>query len=145
MKTEQWRDLPQLKIPRAHCILYLDRITHILYAFFGILGKISEKNNNFSDALECLEFRKLALGWQRVDYNNRADISFRTGINQLLPLNPEMILVYGGSSMREFVKKSAVYILPKQEMAKIDNRMFNEIREASKRSKKLSKILSSSE
>ncbi len=145
LKTEQWRDLPQLKIPRAHCILYLDRITHILYAFFGILGKISEKNNNFSDALECLEFRKLALGWQKVDYNNRADISFRTGINQLLPLNPEMILVYGGSSMREFVKKSAVYILPKQEMAKIDNRMFNEIREASKRSKKLSKILSSSE
>ena len=63
----------------------------------------------------------------------------------MLPLNPEMILVYGGSSMREFVKKSAVYILPKQEMAKIDNRMFNEIREASKRSKKLSKILSSSE
>ena len=145
MKTGLWKDLPSLKIPRAHCILYLDKITHILYAFFGILGKIAEKNNNFSDALECLEFRKLALGWQRVDYNNRADISFRTGINQMLPLNPEMILVYGGSSMREFVKKSAVYILPKQEMAKIDNRMFNEIREASKKSKKLSKILSSTE
>jgi hypothetical protein len=144
-KTGQWRDLPQMKIPRAHCILYLDKITHILYAFFGILGKIAEKNNNFSDALECLEFKKLALGWQRVDYNNRADISFRTGINQLLPLNPEMILVYGGSSMREFVKKSAVYVLPRQEMVRIDNRMFNEIREASKKSKKLSKILSSTE
>ena len=145
MKSSQWRDLPQMKIPRAHCILYLDKITHILYAFFGILGKIAEKNNNFSDALECLEFKKLALGWQRVDYNNRADISFRTGINQLLPLNPEMILVYGGSSMREFVKKSAVYVLPRQEMVRIDNRMFNEIREASKKSKKLSKILSSTE
>ena len=123
----------------------LDKITHILYAFFGILGKIAEKNNNFSDSLECLEFRKLALGWQRVDYNNRADISFRTGINQMLPLNPEMILVYGGSSMREFIKKSAVYILHKQEMVKIDNKLFNEIRELSKSSKKLSKILSSSE
>ena len=145
MKTGLWKDLPSLKIPRANCILYLDKITHILYVFFGILGKIAEKNNNFSDALECLEFRKLALGWQRIDYNNRADISFRTGINQMLPLNPEMLLVYGGSSMREFVKKSAVYILPKQEMAKIDNKMFNEIREASKKSKKLSKILSSTE
>ena len=145
LKTGLWKDLPSLKIPRAHCILYLDKITHILYAFFGILGKIAEKNNNFSDALECLEFRKLALGWQRVDYNNRADISFRTGINQMLPLNPEMILVYGGSSMREFIKKSAVYILPKQEMVKIDNKLFNEIRELSKSSKKLSKILSSSE
>ena len=145
MKTGIWKDLPSLKIPRAHCILYLDKITHILYAFFGILGKIAEKNNNFSDALESLEFKKLALGWQRVDYNNRTDISFRTGISQLLPLNPDMILVYGGSCMREFVKKSAVYVLPKQEMVKIDNKMFNEIREASKKSKKLSKILSSAE
>ena len=145
MKTGIWKDLPPLKIPRAHCILYLDKITHILYAFFGILGKIAEKNNNFSDALESLEFKKLALGWQRVDFNNRTDISFRTGISQLLPLNPDMILVYGGSCMREFVKKSAVYVLPKQEMVKIDNKMFNEIREASKKSKKLSKILSSTE
>ena len=145
MKTGLWKDLPLLKIPRAHCILYLDKITHILYAFFGILGKIAEKNNNFSDALECLEFRKLALGWQRVDYNNRAEISFRIGINQMLPLNPEMLLVYGGSSMREFIKKSAIYVLPKQEMVRIDNKMFNEIRELSKKSKKLSKILSSTE
>ena len=142
MKTGHWRDLPEMKIPRAHCILYLDKITHKLYAFFGILGKIAEKNNNFSDALECLEFRKLALGWHKVEYNNRAEISFRTGINQILPLNSEMLLVYGGSSMREFIKKAAVFVLPKNEMVKIDNRMFNEIREASKKSKKLSKILS---
>jgi len=136
-----WRDLPELKIPRAHCILYLDRVLHRLYSFFGIIGKISEKNNNYSDAIEMLEFRKLALGWKKLDYNNRADISFRTGINQILPLNPEMILVYGGTSIREFIKKAAVFVLAKQEMVKIDNRMFNIIREASKNSKKLSKIL----
>ena len=142
MKTGQWQNLPNLKIPRANCILYLDKITHRLFAFFGILGKIAERNNNFSDALECLEFRRLALGWTKVEYNNRAEISFRTGINQILPLNPEMLLVYGGSSMREFIKKAAVFNIPKLEMLKIDNRTFNEIREASKKSKKLSKILS---
>ena len=142
MKTGQWRALPDLKIPRANCILYLDKITHRLFAFFGILGKIAERNNNFSDALECLEFKKLALGWIKVDYNNRAEISFRTGINQILPLNPEMLLVYGGSSMREFIKKAAVFVLPRLEMIKIDNRTFNEIREVSKKSKRLSKILS---
>ena len=142
MKTGLWKDLPEMKVPRAHCILYLDKITHRLYAFFGILGKIAERNNNYSDAIECLEFRKLALGWNKIDYNNRAEISFRTGINQILPLNPEMLLVYGGSSMREFIKKAAVFVLPRHEMVKIDNRMFNEIREASKKSKKLSKILS---
>ena len=142
MKTGLWQNLSDLRIPRANCILYLDKIAHRLFAFFGILGKISEKNNNFSDAVECLEFRKLALGWCKVDYNNRAEISFRTGINQILPLNPEMLLVYGGSSMREFIKKAAVFVLPKLEMVKIDNRMFNEIREVSKKSKRLSKILS---
>ena len=142
MKTGQWTNLPELGIPRANCILYLDKLTHRLYSFFGILGKIAEKNNNFSDALECLEFRRLALGWSRVEYNNRAEISFRTGINQILPLNPEMLLVYGGSSMREFIKKAAVYVIPRLEMIKIDNRTFNEIREISKKSKKLSKILS---
>lgn len=82
---------------------------------------------------------------KEVEFNNRTDISFRTGINQILPLNPEMLLVYGGSCMREFVKKAAVYVLPKQEMVKIDNRMFNEIREASKKSKKLSKILAATD
>ena len=142
MKTGQWRNLPDLKIPRANCILYLDKITHRLFSFFGILGKIAERNNNFSDALECLEFKKLALGWSKVEYNNRAEISFRTGINQILPLNPEMLLVYGGSSMREFIKKAAVFVLPRLEMIKIDNRTFNEIREVSKKSKRLSKILS---
>ena len=141
MTTGLWKDLPELKIPRAHCILYLDKITHKLYSFFGILGKIAEKNNNFTDSIECLEFRKLALGWHKIDYNNRAEISFRTGINQMLPLNPEMLLVYGGSTVREFMKKAAVFVLPRHEMVKIDNKIFNEIREASKKSKKLSRIL----
>ena len=145
LTTGLWRELPDLKFPRACCPLYLDKITHIMYAFFGILGKISEKNNNFSDIVECLEFRKIALGWSKVEYNNRSEISFRNGINQLLPLNPEMLLFYGGSSMRDFIKRAAVYVLPKQEMVRIDNRMFNEIRELSSRSKKLSKILSSSD
>ena len=53
-----------------------------------------------------------------------------------------MLLVYGGSSMREFIKKAAVFVLPRLEMIKIDNRTFNEIREVSKKSKRLSKILS---
>ena len=145
LSNGQWRDLAEMKIPRANSIIYLDRLTHRLYSFFGILGKIAEKNNNYSDSIEMLEFRKLALGWNKVEYNNRADISFRTGINQMLPLNPEMILVYGGSSMREFIKKAAVFILARHEMVKIDNRMFNVIREASKKSKKLSKILSTVE
>ena len=141
LTTQNWRELPDLKIPRACCTLYLDKIYHTMYAFFGILGKISKKNNNFCETLECLEFRKLALGWNKIEYNNRSETSFRNGINQILPLNSEMLLVYGGNTGRDLMKKSAVYILNKQEMVKIDNRMFDEIRKLSKKSKRLSKIL----
>ena len=145
LSTGLWTELPEMNTPRANCILYLDKITHIFYAFFGILGKIAERNNNFTDILECLEFRKLALGWNKIEYNNKAQMNFRTGINQIYPLSPEIILVYGGTNIREFIKKAAVYLLSKQEMSKIDNKIFNEIREASKTSKKLYKILNSTD
>ena len=142
MNTGSWRDLPEMKIPRAHCGIYLDKMNHAIYSFFGIVGNITDKNN-YTDVLECLELRKLALGWYRIDYNNKAEMNFKSGINKILPLTPEMVLVYGATNMRDFAKKSAVYLIPKQEMIKIDNRIFNEIREASKKSKKLSKVLTS--
>ena len=145
LATGLWRELPEMNTPRANCILYLDKLTHILYAFFGILGKIAEKNNNYTDVLECLEFRKLALGWTKIEYNNKAEMNFRYGINQIYSLSPEILLVYGGTNMRDFAKRAAVYLLQKQEMLKIDNKIFNEIREASKKSRKLSKILNSTD
>ena len=141
LSTGLWRELPELKTPRANSILYLDKLTHIFYAFFGILGKISEKNNNYTDVLECLEFKKLALGWNKIEYNNKSEMNFKNGLNQIYPLNCDVLLVYGGSTMRDFIKRSAIYILSKQEMLKIDNKIFNDIREASKKSKKLYRIL----
>ena len=140
MNIWAWRDLPEMKVPRAHCGIYLDKMNHAIYSFFGVVGNITDKNN-YTDVLECLELRKLALGWYKVDYNNKAEMNFKSGINKILPLTPEMVLVYGATNMRDFAKKSAVYLIPKQEMIKIDNRIFNEIREASKKSRRLSKVL----
>ena len=142
MNTGAWRDLPEMKLPRAHCGIYLDKMNHAIYSFFGVVGNITDKNN-YTDVLECLELRKLALGWYKIDYNNKAEMNFKSGINKILPLTPEMVLVYGATNMRDFAKKSAVYVIPKQEMIKIDNKIFNEIREASKKSKRLSKVLNS--
>ena len=142
MNTGTWRDLPEMKLPRAHCGIYLDKMNHAIYSFFGVVGNITDKNN-YTDTLECLELRKLALGWYKIDYNNKAEMNFKSGINKILPLTPEMVLVYGATNMRDFAKKSAVYVIPKQEMIKIDNKIFNEIREASKKSKRLSKVLNS--
>jgi hypothetical protein len=142
MNTGEWRELPEMKVPRAHCGIYLDKMNHAIYSFFGVVGNITDKNN-YTDVLECLELRKLALGWYKIDYNNKAEMNFKSGINKILPLTPEMVLVYGATNMRDFAKKSAVYLIPKQEMIKIDNRIFNEIREASKKSRRLSLVLSS--
>ena len=142
MNTGNWRELPEMKIPRAHCGIYLDKLNHAIYSFFGVVGNITDKNN-YTDVLECLELRKIALGWYKIDYNNKAEMNFKSGINKILPLTPEMVLIYGASNMRDFTKKSAVYLLAKQEIIKIDNKIFNEIREASKKSKNLNKVLNS--
>ena len=142
LNTGFWRELPEMKIPRAHCGIYLDKMNHAIYSFFGVIGNITDRNN-YTDVLECLELRKIALGWYKIDYNNKAEMNFKSGLNKILPLTPEMVLIYGATNMRDFSKKSAVYLIQKQEMIKIDNKIFNEIREASKKYKKLNKVLNS--
>ncbi len=69
-------------------------------------------------------------------------MDFKSGYNKILPLNREMILIYGATNMRDFVKKAAVYLVPKFEIVKIDNQIFREIKETSKTEKKLARILS---
>ena len=136
-----WRRLPDLNIPRAFCNLYLDKVTHAIYTFFGVVGNLTQKNN-FTDSIEVLELKRLALGWSKIDYVNKAEMDFKSGYNKILPLNREMILIYGATNMRDFVKKAAVYLVQKFEIVKIDNQIFREIKETSKTEKKLARILS---
>jgi hypothetical protein len=138
--TGLWRELPELNFPRAICSLYLDKFTHVIYSFFGITGNITEKNN-FTDVIECLQLKRLSLGWCKIEYNNKAEMDFKSGYNNIIPITPEMLLIYGAQNMRDFVKKAAVYLIPKFEIVKIDNRIYAEIKETSKYSRKLSKIL----
>ena len=137
-----WRRLPDLNIPRSFCNLYLDKFTHALYTFFGLVGNLTQKKN-FTDVIEVLELKRLSLGWNKIDYENKAEMDFKSGHNKILPLNREMILIYGATNMRDFVKKAAVYLVPKFEIVKIDNKIFKEIKETSKTDKRLEKILSS--
>ena len=141
LNTGLWRRLPDLNIPRAVCSLYLDKFNHALYTFFGVIGNFSKKRN-FTDVIEVLELKRLSLGWNKIDYENKAEMDFKSGYNKILPLNREMILIYGATNMRDFVKKAAVYLMPKIEIVKIDNRIFKEIKEVSKTDKKLERILS---
>ena len=143
MYNSKWRNLPELNFPRAHSCIYLDRFNNNLYSLFGIVGSISEKNNNYTDIIECLELKKMALGWGKVNYNNKTEMDFKTCLCRIFPINYDMILVYGASSVRENKKKSAIFVINKQEMVKINSNMFNEIRDKAKHSKELSKIIQS--
>ena len=140
LSTSAWKELPDMNIPRAHCNLYLDKFSHVIYTFFGVIGDITEKNN-YTDVIECLELRRLALGWSVIDYENKAEMDFKSGYNKILPLSNDMILIYGAKNMRNIIKKAAVYLIPKFEIVKIDNRIFREIKQNSIHSRKLSKIL----
>ena len=142
LNTGSWKELPDMNIPRAHCNLYLDKFTNIVYAFFGIIGDIIDKNN-YTDIIECLELKRLSNGWSVIDYQNKAEMDFKSGYTKILPLSNEMILIYGATNMRDFMKKAAVYLIPRFEIVKIDNNIFKEIKEKSKYSKVLAKILSS--
>ena len=141
LNTGLWRPLPDMNVPRAFCNLYLDKFSHAIYTFFGVIGDITKKHN-YTDIIEVLELKRLALGWSKIEYNNKAEMDFKSGYNKILPISDEMILIYGATNMRDFVKKAAVYLIPKFEILKIDNRIFKEIKENSKYSTKLSKILS---
>ena len=143
MYNSKWRNLPELNFPRTHCCIYLDRFNNNLYSLFGIVGSISEKNNNYTDIIECLELKKMALGWGKVNYNNKTEMDFKTCLCRIFPINYDMVLVYGASSVRENKKKSAIFVINKQEMVKINSNMFNEIRDKAKHSKELSKIIQS--
>lgn len=142
MREKMWRALPEMNVPRAHCNLYLDKYSHTIFSFFGVIGKFANNKNIYTDVIEFLELKKLALGWNKIDYENKAEMDFKAGYNKIFPLNNEMILVYGATNMRNFVKKAAVFLINKEEMVKIDNRIFRELKEKSKSSKKLDKILS---
>ena len=103
---------PDMNVPRAHCNLYLDKFNHAAYTFFGVIRDIIEKHN-YTDVIEVLELKRLAPRWSRIDYNNRAEMDFKSGYNKILPILSEMILIYGAIYMRDFVKKAEVYIIPK--------------------------------
>ena len=142
MTTGLWKRLPNLNVPRALSNLYLDKFTHSIYTFFGIVGHYSQKNN-FTDVIEVLDLKRLALGWNKIIYENKAEMDFKSGYNQILELNKDMILIYGANNIRDFVKKAAVYLLNKMQIVKIDNNIFKEIKENSKNKKILENIFSS--
>lgn len=141
MYSGKWRSLPDLNFPRANTCVYLDKMTHMLYCFFGIIGNMSTADT-FSDVIECIELKKANLGWGKVEYKNKAEMDFKFGLCRIFPLDADRLLIYGASGVRETSKKGAIFLLNKNEIVKIDSKLINEMRMKAQKSKKLTKIIS---
>ena len=142
MKMNRWRSLPPLNYPRANVSIYFDNIENNLYSFFGIEGEIS-KSGDFSEVVEVLKFKNIKLGWVRVDYNNKSDLLFKKFYSQIFPLTNDKILIYGGKNLRNTSKKYfSIFMMSRNEIVKVDNKILDYLRVRAKKSPRLSQILS---
>ena len=141
--TEKWTSLPDMNYPRANPSVYLDKFTNRIYCFFGMIGDMISNTNLYSDIVEVLDVRRAELlGWERVEYKNRADLDFKYNLCYLFPLEEDKVLIYGASGVRESAKKAAIYSLSKKEFIKLDKKMLSDIRTKAKKSTMLTKIIS---
>ena len=137
--TNRWQLLPELNIPRANLIFYCDSPRGILYAMFGIEGKILE--NKYSDVIEFLDLKNIRDGWNILDYKNKSEIDLKTLMN-IYPLNTDLILLYGGVVFRGNRRSVCIFNLIKSEITKINQKIMEELRTEAKKSKKLNSIIS---
>ena len=140
--TEKWTSLPDMNYPRANPSVYLDKFTNRIYCFFGMIGDMISNSNLYSDVVEVLDVKRAGLGWERVEYKNRADLDFKYNLCYLFPLEEDKVLIYGASGVREFAKKAAIYTLSKKEFIKVDKKALSDIRIQAKKSTTLTKIIS---
>ena len=140
--SEKWTSLPDLNFPRANPSVYLDKFTNRIYCFFGMLGEIVSSSSLYSNVVEVLDVKRAGLGWERVEYKNRADLDFKYNLCNLFPLEEDKLLIYGASGVREFAKKAAIYSLSKREFIKVDKKVMADIRTQAKKSTTLTKIIS---
>ena len=138
--VNRWIALPNMNVPRANVFFQFDKPRGMIYTLFGMEGKLLE--NKFSDVIECLDLTKLNEGWGRMDYYNGAEIKLKTFLN-LFPLSNSLILAYGGESGRNKKRQACVINLAKGEIGKIDKQFADQLKMESKKSVKLSTIVSS--
>ena len=138
--TNRWQLLPHLRYSRANPHFFFDESRGIMYAMFGVEGKIT--NNLYSDVIEYLDLTNVKEGWLRLDYYNKANLNLRSYLN-VCPLNSDLMLIYGGISARNSARNLCVLNVPKKEVGKIDRRLMEALRIEAKKSRKLSSIISS--
>ena len=137
--TNRWQLLPEMKIPRANILYYCDNPRGIIYTMFGNEGCILD--NKYSDIIEFLDLKNIKEGWNVLDYRNKSGVDLKTLMN-IIPLNPDLILLYGGVVCRGHTRSICVFNIIKSEITEVDNKILEKLRVEAKKSKKLSAIIS---
>ena len=137
--VNRWQMLPPLNYPRANVYFHFDKPRGLMFALLGQEGRIVE--NKWSDVIEVLDLTEFKKGWCKVDYYNRAEISLRRHLN-IFPLSNCLLLAYGGETGRKTKRVACLINLTKYEIQKITKQTSEQIALASKKSPKLSNIMS---
>ena len=138
--TNRWQLLPSLIYPRANPFFFFDESRGMMYTMFGSEGKIM--NNLYSEVIEYLDLTNVKEGWMRLDYNNKANLNLRSFLN-VIPLNNDLMLIYGGVTARNSTRTVCVLNLSKKEVTKVDKNLLEALRVEAKKSRRLSSIISS--
>ena len=134
----RWLNLPNLNSPRANIIFQFDKPRGIMYSFFGNIGLITD--SNYSKDIEYLDLKDIKKGWVKLNYENKSEIDFKTYLN-IVEINNDLILIYGGLASRGCNREISVLNKEKKLITKCDQKMLELIREETKTSKKLNKIV----
>ena len=137
--TNRWQLLPEMNVPRANPSFFFDKPRGIMYSMFGIEGSLM--GEKYSDVIEFLDLSQARKGWVILDYKNKSEIDLKNYMN-IYPLNGDLILLYGGITFRNTTKSVCIMNLVKNEINKIDPKLLEQLRIESKKSRRLSSIVS---
>lgn len=137
--TNRWQLLPELNVPRAGANFYFDKPRGIMYVMFGVEGLFT--NGKYTDVIEYLDLSQFKKGWQILDYKNKSETDLKAHLN-IYPLNQDLLLLYGGVTFRSSAKTVCILNIAKKEVNKIDPKLLEALRIESKKSRRLSSIVS---
>lgn len=139
--TNKWTRLPDLNVARANLNIYFDPFTSEIYALFGMIGTVSQKHVNNSEAIEVLELNDISSGWCKVDYYKGSSFDLRNEIVTTLPFTRNKLLIYGGKNVRDGGKLFGLFLIDRMEVIKADKDTIEKIKYEQKKIKLLNNTI----
>jgi len=89
-----------------------------------------------------LDLQSIGKGWKLIEYNNKSELNLKENFLGVHPIAKDKLFIYGASKFKASMKGCAVFMIDKNEIVNVDNKLLEEIRNQARKSSKLSKIIS---